>query len=60
MRAYFKPGVDPENFDEGMQFWFRLNVCYYKYENGRRLDAKKGAIMPFENASCLRLNQKFF
>ena len=52
--------MDPENFGGGMQFSIRLNVCYCKYENGRRLDAEKGVNKPFENVSYRRRNQKFF
>ena len=60
MRVYLGPGVDPENFRGGMQFWIRLNVYYCKYKNGRRLDAEKGVNKPFENVSYLRRTQKFF
>ena len=41
MRAYFRPGVDPENFGGGMQFGIRLSVYYFEFKNGRRLDAEK-------------------
>ena len=60
MRAYFRPGVDLENFGGGMQFWIRFNVNLCEYKNGRRLDAEKIVNKPFENFSCLRRNQKFF
>ena len=61
MRAYFRPGVDEENFGGGgMQFWIRLNVYYCEYKNGKRLDTKKIVNKPFENFSCVRRNQKLF
>ena len=60
MRAYFRPGVDPQNFGGGMQFSIRLNVYYCKYKNGRRLDAEKGVNKLFKNVSFLRRDQKLF
>ena len=62
MRAYFRPGTDPENFGGEMQFWIWLNVYYCECKNGRGLDTEKILNRPklFDNFSCLRRNQKFF
>ena len=59
MRAYFRPGVDLENFGGEMQFQIRLNVYYCEYKNERRLNAEQIVNKPFENFSCLWRNQKF-
>ena len=53
-------GSESRNIGGGMQFSIRWNVYYCKYKNRRRLDAEKGVNKPFENASCLRRNHKFF
>ena len=59
MRAYFRPGVDLDNFGRGMPFWIRLHVYYCEYKNGRDLDAKKGVNKPLKIFHCWGVIRSF-